>query len=127
MVIHRLYNEGNTLFSRAPANVPGSQPPAPRVPFPTDSLAAADAVDGVMNLTCRSCTPHSALAKMTPSERDAFLEQLSRLLKAGVVGYEVRDAVGPRRTYVLPHSADDPLAGTPYCRSDCSRRFGVRA
>jgi hypothetical protein len=52
------------------------------------------------------------LKDLNPKEKDEFLKMLAKLLKAGIVGYEVLDVNGkPEKHYIVNEIGDERIRG----------------
>tara|TARA_R110001592_G_scaffold57055_3_gene173564 strand:- start:139 stop:471 length:333 start_codon:yes stop_codon:yes gene_type:complete len=77
----------------------------------TDSISVANAIEDTVNLSSESRNLAAIYNALSPDEKTTYLENLARLLKAGVVGTETLTVRGqPYQSFVTNRFADPELA-----------------
>lgn len=83
---------------------------------PLRPATAQDAIEDTLDLSSNARNVLAAVSGLAPAERNQYLENLARLLKAGIVGVETLEIDGrPYQSFASTRAADPRVAhARPY-------------
>jgi len=108
--LHHLQHPFQQIYSNEKQNMQGETHITDDVNLNISSTAKAmNKVESFLNL---GTNERMDMDDLSPEERDQFLSMLSKLLKQGVVGYEVIEVDGePEKHFIVNQIGNDRLEG----------------
>lgn len=95
---------------------PQNEPPQNGTQAPSNNLSVSDAIEDTFDLSRSGRDLLQTLQTLAPADRESYLNNLARLLKAGIVGTETLEVEGQAyHSFATTRLADHRLAhARPY-------------